>query len=84
MILREDGTLCILDWESVGYYPRSFQLASLQHLRDIGYAPDYAFYQMLLNSLNYNGRISSDEKDDIHKVLVVHAASSRYICQYYQ
>lgn len=95
MLLSPDGkTLFILDWEAVGYHPRSFQLAALQYLRDShGGRGEAGFQREVLRPFDggagfKNGGsyyaasgIESVEEEETCLVRLVHAASVEYMCE---
>lgn len=80
MIRRDDNSLCILDWESAGYYPASFQLASFHYLCDSCDETDKVFFQGVLAGLGMELSLDHEDNKEIRKVLRVQAASIRFMC----
>lgn len=54
----DDGRICLLDWASAGFYPRSLEYASL-------FFQDYHFSEGLLNAVGFGSERDKEEQQKI-------------------
>lgn len=71
MLERNDGSICLLDWASAGYYPWFFE-ASEQRLVE---GQDDSFHTQLLDCMR---QPSAQEKRQIDAILIAHFNCQKY------
>lgn len=74
IILKEDGSLCLVDWGYFGLYPRFWELATISCVLPY----DKAFEKPLICELEKIPSLSGQEKQDMHLTLCVRGANLRW------
>ena len=69
---REDGSVCLLDWASAGFYPRFFEFAAQKYL--LGFEKN--FNQMLIDTIM--PPLSETEQSQCLSVMAARGNSERY------
>lgn len=62
LIWLDDGRICLLDWESAGFYPRQLEFASL-------FYQEYCFGNALLNAIGFGSEHDKEEQQKICQAL---------------
>jgi hypothetical protein len=57
-----DGRICLLDWESLGFYPRQLEFASL-------FYQENGFGGMLLSAIGFSSERDKEERQKIYQEL---------------
>jgi hypothetical protein len=70
ILWRDDGSICLLDWVTAGFYPRSFDFAALQYL--LGF--EGKCNQMVLDAML---PLSDDEQEQMMAVMIARGNSER-------
>lgn len=73
VLLMKDDSICLLDWDSAGFFPRFYEMAAISCYND---SPAYrdGLMQAVSDAINP----SVDEKDCIELLMRARAASLRY------
>lgn len=71
IIWKDDGSICIIDWASAGFYPRFFEFAAQQYLE--GFEKKYN--RLLLDSM---APLSDHEQAQSMAVMIARGNSERY------
>jgi serine/threonine protein kinase len=72
MVVTANGEICILDWATAGFYPRLFEIWSLQNL---SYTSGDPFFKALLQTV---GETSPEDQAVIDKLHLVYGVNQRY------
>ena len=74
VIVTENDSICLLDWDSAGFFPRFYEAAAIQCYNDSA-----AYWDGLLEDVNAAVRHTDEENDCIALIMKARAASLRYM-----